>query len=576
MITKNGSQLKDSWWRYAMLIGLLGLAPLVSFTSFVRTSEAGLTPQQDTPVGTTSDDCSPARDVRFHGKDGDVLVKPGDSKRVVMASQMNEFYWFCGGSRERVANDDYFNVVKISRSHESGSIFWQFYKAAPPPSGGGNQPELVKVGDTKDGCDGERDVTFETKDDADFKVSANQSKLVKLSDLANTLDWFCVQSNGVCPPGDTCDEHSSNPVAFSWVQIDRAGNGAISWVFYRQKNEATPVAPNVPPTPPYVHNATGDLRVILSLPGTHKEFPFDKAFLKTKFDDIWKSRQKDINDKITAVINDKGGNAADKFGADFHLDSLTVSDTNRNELRTAAKDGTLWIKYVAHHNVVNCRFLKGPLEPKFVIRFDLQLEMALPQVALDQAPQAPTALLRLAHTEIEGDNFFGDAVQDIFRSKLQGVKTQANAVSQDFTKDINEALKDDWPTGPQIPKGIKSEVSVSRAGTVRFCLRLPGAPQCNFGPLENTKMPKVLDETGGGCGAGLLWIRDAETQKFISIAKGQHRFVEVESRRFDWYCGGSQGPETQEWESGPVGTYFARLYRNPTGGGINFKFLAWR
>lgn len=576
MITKNRSKLTASWWRYAMRLGLLGLASLVSLTSFVWTTEGALTPQQDTQVGTTYDDCSPARTVRFHGKDGDVLIKPGDSKRVVMASLMNEFHWFCGDSRERVANDDYFNVVKISRSHESGSISWIFYKAAPQAGSGSNQPELVKVGDTKDGCDGERFVQFETKNDADFKVSANQSKLVELSGLRNTLNWNCVRSNGTCPQGDTCDEHSSNPVAFSWVQIDRAGNGAISWVFYRQKNEATPVAPNVPPTPPYVHNATGDLRVILSLPSTHMEFPFDKAFLKAKFDDIWNSREADIRNQITTVIKEKGGNAADKFGASFQLDTLTVSDTNRNELRTAAKDGTLWVKYVAHHNVVNCRFLKGALEPKFVIRFDLQLEMALPQVALNQAPQAPKALLQLAHTEVEGDNFFGDAVQEIFRSKLQGVKTEANDVSQDFTKDINEALKEDWPTGPQIPKGIKSELSVSGAGTVRFCLRSTGAPECNFGPLENTHMPKVMDETGGGCGAGLLWIRDAETQKFISIAKGQHRLVEVESRRFDWYCGGSQGPESQEWESGPVGTYFARVRRNPTGRGINFKFLQWR
>jgi hypothetical protein len=576
MTTKNASEFKGSWRRYALLLVLLGLASLVWLTNFVWPTEGGVTPQQDTQVGVTSDDCSPARVVRFRGKDGEVIVKPGESKRVVMPSLMSEFHWFCGDSRERVANDDHFNVVKISRAHESGSIFWKFYKAAPQPPSGSNQPELVRVGDTKDACDGQRAVQFASKHDAKFKVSANQSKLVELSGLRNTLDWNCVQANGTCPQGDVCDEHSSNPVSFNWVQIDRAGNGAISWIFYRQKNESTPGTPDVPATPPYVHNATGDLRVILSLPGKPTEQPFDKGFLKAKFDDFWNEHFDENRQKIIDVIKEKGDEAAKKFGASFQLNLMTMSDTNRNELRTAAKDGTLWLKYVAHHNVVNCRFLKGALEPKFTIRFDIQLEMALPQVSPDKPPQASKAPLRLAHTEVEGDNLFGDIVQEIFKSKLQGVKTEANAFSQDFTKEINDALKKDWPPAPEIPKSIKSELSVSRAGTVRFCLRSSGAPECDFGPLENPHMPKVLDETGGGCGSALLWIRDAETQRFTSIAKGQHALIEVESRRFDWYCGGSQGPETQEFESGPVGTYFARVSRNSTGGGINFKFLAWR
>jgi len=168
-------------------------------------------------------------------------------------------------------------------------------------------------------------------------------------------------------------------------------------------------------------------------------------------------------------------------------------------------------------------------------------------------------------------------VQEIFKSKLQDAKIEANAFSEDHAKDINDALKKNWPMGPPIPTNlVKSELSVSRAGTVRFCLRASGSPECDFGPAEVAHLPKVLDETGGGCGEGLLWIRDAETRRFSSIAKGKDALIEVESRRFDWYCGGSQGPESQEWESGPVGTYFARVTRNASGGGINFKFLAWR
>ena len=203
--------------------------------------------------------------------------------------------------------------------------------------------------------------------------------------------------------------------------------------------------------------------------------------------------------------------------------------------------------------------------------------MALPQVRLDQPPQTSKAPLRLAHTEVEGSNFFGDAAQEIFRSKLRNVQTSANNVSQDFTKEINDFLKKNWPTGPKIPSNlVKSELSVTPAGTVRFCLRTPGAPACQFGSPETAHTPGTLDTSSDGCGEGLMWIRDAETQKFMSIGKGKNALIEVERRRLDWYCGGNQGPESQEWASGPVGTYFVRVSRNATGGGINWKFLSWR
>ncbi|HYW70953.1 MAG TPA: hypothetical protein VE961_07965 [Pyrinomonadaceae bacterium] len=577
MKLKNRSGRKNLWRLHATGFGVLAL--VVSLTDLVRTTQGGaVTPQQDTEVGATSDSCSPARVVRFQGQGGEVLVKPGETKRVTMPAPMNEFHWFCGDSRERVANDDFFNVVRISRAHD-GAISWKFYKSAPQPEpgSGNNKPDLVKVGDTKDACDGERDVRFKTKSDPNFKIGANQSKLVQLAASMNTLDWWCVQTNGACPEHDVCDEHLGNPVAFNWVQVDRAGNGAISWVFYRQKSDATPVAPDVPPTPQYVHNATGDLRVMASLPGINREAPFDKAFLKNKLDDFWKSKQGTIRTQIKDEINSRGSDAAGKFGASFQQDSLTISDTERNELRTAAKDGTLWVKYVAHHNVVNCRLLKGALEIKFTISFDIQLEMAFPQVALDQPPQTPKAPMRLAHTEVEGDNFFGDVAQEIFKSKFEEVKTEGNNYSENRAKDINEHLKTDWPTLPQLPKnGLKTELSVSPAGTVRFCLRAASAPECDFGPMETAHTPGVMDTTGGGCDEGLLWIRDAETRKFTSIAKGKDALIEVESRRFNWYCGGNQGPESQEWESGPVGTYFAQVSRNSNGRGITFKFLAWR
>jgi len=577
MTAKNGSALKVSWRHYASLMVFLGFALVVPLTNLVWTTHSRLAPQQDTQVGTTSDQCNPARTVKFHGKSGEVIIKPGDSKRVEMPALLNEFHWFCGDSRERVANDDYFNVVKVSRDHSSGTISWKFYKGTPQPStGSGNKPDLVKVGDTKDACDGQRSVVLKGTAEGDLKIKAGESKLVKMSKTGATIFWDCVQANGACPTGDTCDEQSSNPVAFRWVQLDRAGNGAMSWVFYREKNESTPLAPELPPTPKYVHNATGDVKVKLS-PGLIPDPKFNPGHLKTQLDNFYNEKTADIRKTIEEELTKRGNEAADKLNGKFHLDPhWTLSDTNRNELRTAVKDGTLWVKYVAHHNVVNCGLLVGGYQADFVLRFDLQLEFALPRLTIDKIPQTPKAPARLAHIEIEGTTPHGDIAQEVFKSKLEDVKWQARSVNLDFTDEINDALKGIWAGIPSIPKDLfKTETSISKAGTIRLCLRAANAPECNFGPEEAVHVPKVLDSTGGGCGEGLLWLRDAETQRFTSIAKGKSALIEVDSRRFNWYCGGSQGPEAQEWESGPVGTYFAHVSRNSERG-ITFKFLSWR
>jgi hypothetical protein len=313
------------------------------------------------------------------------------------------------------------------------------------------------------------------------------------------------------------------------------------------------------------------------LPGSHKEIPFEAGFLKTKLDDVWNTQTATISNQIKTLIEARGKEAARKLNASFQLDSVDISTTSSNELRTAAQGNKLWLKYVAHNNTVKARFLKGPLEPKFTITFDIQLEMALSQSSIAQPPQALKAVLRLAHTEVEGSNFFGDVVQEIFKSKLQNVQTSANAFSQDFTKEINDWLKENWPKAPNVPANlVKSAISISPAGTVRYCLRTPGAPDCQFGPPEAAHIVKVLDSDGDGCGQGLIWIRDAERQKFISIAKGKSALIEVESRQFEWYCGGNQGPEAQEWAKGPVGTYLVGVSRNGTGGGLKWKFRSWR
>jgi hypothetical protein len=151
-------------------------------------------------------------------KGGEVFVNAGDSQRVVLPSLTDEIFWFCGGDRNRSANDEHFDVVKISRK-DNGAISWTFFKSAPPaPS------NLVRVGTTKDACDGSRQVKFHGKD-GDVSIAAGHSRLVELSSPRNTLNWDCVPPSGNCPTGDVCDEHVSKSIAFDTVQVERAGHG---------------------------------------------------------------------------------------------------------------------------------------------------------------------------------------------------------------------------------------------------------------------------------------------------------------------------------------------------------------
>ena len=77
-------------------------------------------------VGTTNDACSSGNATRFAGKDGDVTVGAGESKLVELPAYTNELFWFCGGSRERCANDNPFNYVRCERAG-NGAITWTFF-----------------------------------------------------------------------------------------------------------------------------------------------------------------------------------------------------------------------------------------------------------------------------------------------------------------------------------------------------------------------------------------------------------------------------------------------------------------
>jgi hypothetical protein len=84
-------------------------------------------------VGITYDACDKGNDVTCFGSEsargefGKVVVKAGDLKLVALPAAARELRWYCGGTRERVANDRDFDWVQIERAG-NGAITWKFFK----------------------------------------------------------------------------------------------------------------------------------------------------------------------------------------------------------------------------------------------------------------------------------------------------------------------------------------------------------------------------------------------------------------------------------------------------------------
>lgn len=176
-------------------------------------------------------------------------------------------------------------------------------------------------------------------------------------------------------------------------------------------------------------------------------------------------------------------------------------------------------------------------------------------------------------------------MQEFVKNKLREIRFQATRESKDIVDQVNEFLDEVVSkTLPKLPDGVppsllKTDVSVTNAGTIRLCLRTAASAACQF-PAEaqsTAHKHKVLDSSIDRCGAGKIWLRDAEKRRFIGIAKGQKNvIVEIESREFPWFCGGASAPEALESATGPVGTYLVSVSRDATGNRIDWKFLAWK
>jgi len=80
---------------------------------------------------------------------------------------------------------------------------------------------LIEVGRTRDACDGDNGVRF-VGEAGDVTVAAGKGVLAELPAITNELIWYCAGTR----------ERAANDPPFNWVLCDRAGNGAIQWVFY--------------------------------------------------------------------------------------------------------------------------------------------------------------------------------------------------------------------------------------------------------------------------------------------------------------------------------------------------------
>jgi hypothetical protein len=548
-------QLRTALWYYGLLV-----------LCIVALSGSALC--QDIKVDQTSDDCDQQNSLKVQGR----TIPFGVTKRVELPALTNEVFWFCSGDRNRSASDFFFNVVKIRREHSTDE-FKVFFINSRPPKPGGNQPDVTKVGTTKDGCDGDRHVRFKGKDGNVTVKAGKSSDLIELGSERNQIDWFCVPPSGDCPKDDVCDEHSANSHAFDFVQLERADNGAMNWIFYQRKNS---VQAGEPAVPEFMRNANGNVRVAISTPlgKTNKSLP--ERGLKTALDRGYSTADTLIEAFVSGRLKEEGDAAAKKMGAKFRLDALQISGIQDNELRTAASGKEPSIKYLAHGNSAKIRFILSGIEAKLNVTFDIEAELALEFNPINTPPRAVTAEVRLGHVEIEGSNVFGNLAQEIFKNKLREAKTRANNIVVPFRDEVNKFLEENFPS---IPANVaKLDTSVTPAGTMRFCLRVLGASPCVFiaEPVA-AHQPKVLDTDVDRCGDGRIWLRDASKRRFVSIAKGNKNvIVEVESREFPWFCGGNQAPEQDESATGPLGTYLIAVSRAPTGDRIDWKFMFWR
>ena len=492
----------------------------------------------ETKVGDTKDACDKSNRVKFQTTSGQASVAANSTASFDLPSLTTEITWYCGGSRERSANGTAFNKVKISRA-SNGAIQWTFFKV----TGETTDTTQTQLGNSRDACDASQAVTFSAKD-GKVTLKAGQSVFKELPLMTRELSWKC----------GTSKERVANPNAFDFIQAERAGNGAIQWYFYR-----TMAAPD-DSTGDYIDMVPGD--VIIQAPLLKKTESL-LGFLKTSLDTFWDGQRPDIQKEILASM---------KSDKRFTTSSLTLSPAAKSELRVGDNQDNVLVKYVVHENTA----MVSKSGVNFRAVFDIELVMFLPKQTTFPV-QAKRASAFVHHFELHGASAGDDFLAAFAKSRIHAVESNENNFSESVKDKVNDALKKALSS---IPAPVGTPLVLDAVlGTVRGCVKAQPSDTCSF---PRPKVPpvitrKTLDTSHDQCSENKIWIWDYQKGNFVPVAKGGSALIKVDNQRFEWFCGGDAQPngDNDEWATGPEGTYFVKVKRDPTGRQIDWTFLSW-
>ena len=517
-------------------------------------------------VGSTQDACDRDEVVKIADRHGDaVRIKAGDKNKVVdLPSATRELSWYCGGSRERAANDHPFNRVRVTRA-ENGALTWAFIMVPQDdPSLG---PGLVRVGESFDACDASDPVLMRDKA---IRIGPGAMRHVAFDHLVRSFRFFC---------GET-KERATNPNAFNVVQVERAGNGAIHWVFYRQTRVVGANIGN------FLHNVAGDLVAGQAKVGSSPaaQLPPQAGAVKTILDDVWNEARAEVAQIFRDEMREE---------ADTKLDRLELSTAARGELRVLpVAGGGAILKYVVHENAADVSLIEGdPVADINVnLTFDIELVLELPAAQRSSGLKVSRATAFARHVEISGADPWGHMMVELGRTFVRRKETSLGTKTREITDEINERLEAVRENllqqiGGTIPAGLDTlRVDAAPDGALLLCLtqqrRGRPSPRCQF-PTRSAATPdrRVLDTTHEKCGDSRVWLWDHEKGRFVSIPRGGSALVELDGHRIEWFCGGPAEPDTDndEWTTGPVRTYGVLVTR-PAAKVPEFdlELLGWR
>lgn len=511
-------------------------------------------------VGTTKDACDGHAAVTFATRDGTAKVT-NDQKdhRFAMTGFLRELHWYCGGTRERVANDAPFNVVVIHRA-ANGAIAWTFQNdnAVPAPH--------VGVGNSEDACDKSHIVTVRDGQGNNVEIRAGEVKTVDLAHPTQVLSWQCGASH------ETVRNHAD----FDHVQIERAANGALQWVFFHDP------ATHTSDTGAFIGDARGVVR-IAGLPGPDEvpdgQEPNLAQQLATNFEAVRPALQKQIDDDLKQH--------ADTLFPGVKVKSIevTLPGAANLELRVV-RDETVRIKLVAHDVSALFSGSSGAISGTFKVVLDLDVVWTLPRSADASKLKVQATDVVAHHVDITGDNVGSGLWVTLAKPTIReiGNSLTGHSLNGDLSSKDVKTLADfiDVPLAvltKQAPPGATATLDVDEAGDILACVKLGASNPCKFrtNPAAVTARKK-LDTSKDQCGERTLWMWDAEQGQFVKLGKGESRRVHVESARFEWYCGSDAAPDAanQEWAAGPLATRIVEVTRKPSGREIDWQFLFWK